>query len=265
MRQRGLLLLLFVVSIHLGTAVPAEDEAAPPGAMLDLTRAVVVTPGELSGPEKRPWRCWSRRWIEGAGSLGDRYRGSRCDVLHRGGTERPLAGQPSSAGGVARPRTRTERAGGLSDRDGGEGAGRRRRRATMRAACSSASGRLLRELQDARGRVLLPGDFRVATAPRFPLRGHQLGYRPKTNSYDGWDLDAVGTIHPRPGRLRHQRHRADPAALRRCRRQPPFPAAADRHDDRDVATGRRVRHRRLDLVSGHGPRLLQSRPRSSSP
>jgi hypothetical protein len=50
-------------------------------------------------------------------------------------------------------------------------------------------GRLLRELRIGRGRVLLPDGLRVATAPRTALRGHQLGYRPKTNSYDGWDLD----------------------------------------------------------------------------
>jgi hypothetical protein len=50
-------------------------------------------------------------------------------------------------------------------------------------------GRLLRELRASRGRVLIPREFGIATAPRLPLRGHQLGYRPKTNSYDGWDLD----------------------------------------------------------------------------
>jgi hypothetical protein len=49
-------------------------------------------------------------------------------------------------------------------------------------------GRLLRELQMARGRVALAADLNVSTAPKFPLRGHQLGYRPKTNSYDGWNL-----------------------------------------------------------------------------
>jgi hypothetical protein len=27
-----------------------------------------------------------------------------------------------------------------------------------------------------------------ATAPKYPLRGHQLGYRPKTNAYDAWDV-----------------------------------------------------------------------------
>ncbi len=50
-------------------------------------------------------------------------------------------------------------------------------------------GRLLRELRISRDHVHIPQDFRVATTPRYPLRGHQLGYRPKTNSYDGWDLD----------------------------------------------------------------------------
>jgi hypothetical protein len=64
-------------------------------------------------------------------------------------------------------------------------------------------GRLLRELQMTRGKVVLPGELSIATAPKFPLRGHQLGYRPKTNSYDGWtpalweqyirDLAAFGT------------------------------------------------------------------------
>src|SRR5262249_28354606 len=49
-------------------------------------------------------------------------------------------------------------------------------------------GRLLRELRMARGNVSLAADLNIATAPKYPLRGHQLGYRPKTNSYDGWDL-----------------------------------------------------------------------------
>jgi hypothetical protein len=28
----------------------------------------------------------------------------------------------------------------------------------------------------------------IETAPKYPLRGHQLGYRPKTNAYDAWDV-----------------------------------------------------------------------------
>jgi len=50
------------------------------------------------------------------------------------------------------------------------------------------AGRLLRELRASKDRVLLPAGLKIATSPKYPLRGHQLGYRPKTNSYDAWDL-----------------------------------------------------------------------------
>jgi hypothetical protein len=49
-------------------------------------------------------------------------------------------------------------------------------------------GRLLRSLRMLRGSVRLAADLHVSTEPLYPLRGHQLGYRPKTNSYDGWTL-----------------------------------------------------------------------------
>ncbi|MBS0261136.1 MAG: hypothetical protein JSS02_04205, partial [Planctomycetes bacterium] len=49
-------------------------------------------------------------------------------------------------------------------------------------------GRLLRELRFARGSIHLPDGFVQATAPETSLRGHQLGYRQKTNSYDAWDI-----------------------------------------------------------------------------
>ncbi len=49
-------------------------------------------------------------------------------------------------------------------------------------------GRLLRELHMQRGSATLADDLDITTAPKYPLRGHQLGYRPKTHSYDAWDL-----------------------------------------------------------------------------
>src|SRR5579871_1416940 len=49
-------------------------------------------------------------------------------------------------------------------------------------------GRLLRELHMRRGRITIADDLNVTTAPKYSLRGHQLGYRPKTNSYDGWSV-----------------------------------------------------------------------------
>lgn len=50
------------------------------------------------------------------------------------------------------------------------------------------AGRLLRLMDYARDQVSLPHPVNLTTSPHYPLRGHQLGYRPKTNSYDGWSL-----------------------------------------------------------------------------
>jgi len=49
-------------------------------------------------------------------------------------------------------------------------------------------GHFLRKLSLDRDRVTVPSGLNVDTAPQFPLRGHQLGYRPKTNSYDAWTV-----------------------------------------------------------------------------
>jgi len=50
------------------------------------------------------------------------------------------------------------------------------------------AGALLRRLHMDRDTLQAPDDLRVASAPRYALRGHQLGYRPKTNSYDAWTV-----------------------------------------------------------------------------
>ncbi len=49
-------------------------------------------------------------------------------------------------------------------------------------------GRLLREMHLGRGRITIADGLSISTAPKYALRGHQLGYRPKTNSYDGWSV-----------------------------------------------------------------------------
>jgi hypothetical protein len=51
-----------------------------------------------------------------------------------------------------------------------------------------AVGRLLRALDMGRDTIELDTNITVSTSPVYPLRGHQLGYRPKTHSYDGWDI-----------------------------------------------------------------------------
>ena len=62
--------------------------------------------------------------------------------------------------------------------------------------------RLRREVEQLRmERDILeaPDNLSISTAPKYTLRGHQLGYRPKTNSYDGWNvarrLRSITTTH----------------------------------------------------------------------
>jgi len=49
-------------------------------------------------------------------------------------------------------------------------------------------GKLLRSLRMSKGRVEAPARLEISSSPKYPLRGHQLGYRPKSNSYDGWSV-----------------------------------------------------------------------------
>ncbi len=48
-------------------------------------------------------------------------------------------------------------------------------------------GKLLRNLYMKPGSILAPKNLHITTFPRYAIRGHQLGYRPKTNAYDAWD------------------------------------------------------------------------------
>lgn len=47
-------------------------------------------------------------------------------------------------------------------------------------------GRLLRELRMTRNSITLPDAIDIASAPKVAMRGHQVGYRPKVNTYDAW-------------------------------------------------------------------------------
>jgi hypothetical protein len=52
-----------------------------------------------------------------------------------------------------------------------------------------AAGRLLRLLRMKRDELTLDGNVQIATSPRYPVRGHELGYRNVSNTYDAWELD----------------------------------------------------------------------------
>lgn len=47
-------------------------------------------------------------------------------------------------------------------------------------------GKLLRSLEMEPGKIILPAELNVASSPKYPIRGHQIGFRPKTNAYDAW-------------------------------------------------------------------------------
>src|SRR5665647_1451376 len=49
-------------------------------------------------------------------------------------------------------------------------------------------GRLLRIMEMRPGQVLVPENINISSTPAYPIRGHQLGYRPKTNAYDAWSV-----------------------------------------------------------------------------
>lgn len=51
-------------------------------------------------------------------------------------------------------------------------------------------GKLLRQIDFARQKArVVTSQLNVTTSPEYKLRGHQLGYRPKTNSYDAWNVE----------------------------------------------------------------------------
>ena len=52
-------------------------------------------------------------------------------------------------------------------------------------------GDLLRNLQWSNGTARLPADLDIATAPVSPIRGHQIGYRARANSWDAWTAEQM--------------------------------------------------------------------------
>jgi hypothetical protein len=49
-------------------------------------------------------------------------------------------------------------------------------------------GYVLRKMELSDQKILVPATFSISSTPAYPIRGHQLGYRPKTNAYDAWSV-----------------------------------------------------------------------------
>jgi hypothetical protein len=177
--------VLFVFgSFGAGTATGAETTP------LDLTRAVIVTLPGLSKVESKA-----------VAMLIDEVE-KRTEIRWQHLESRPnesvpviLIGQASAVRTFANLIDPALNAAPVSDKP--EGYSLRSTRGKAPTVCVAGKdargvlfgvGRLLRELVMEKRHVTLPAGLSIATAPHYPLRGHQLGYRPKTNSYDGWDL-----------------------------------------------------------------------------
>ncbi|MEQ8551107.1 MAG: hypothetical protein RIC06_24850 [Cyclobacteriaceae bacterium] len=50
-------------------------------------------------------------------------------------------------------------------------------------------GELLRKASMDDGQVIIEDNMDIATAPQYPLRGHQIGYRNTANTYDAWTVE----------------------------------------------------------------------------
>ena len=149
---------------------------APAAIAADLTYATVVAPTTLSGPERKAVSLL-------IDSVRERTRITWPSVAASPGAGQPVVTIQRAASGTPLPaegyRLRTFDNGGAP---GVEIIGNDERGVLF------GVGGLLRALEMRRDSVTLPGTLDIQTAPKYALRGHQLGYRPKTNSYDAWNV-----------------------------------------------------------------------------
>ena len=184
------LTILLVLSEVFSTRSNAADNARDDSGLTDLTKAVVIAPENLSSREKKA-----------VSMLVDEVR-KRTMVTWRQRSDLPkpletpmiLVGPRAkirplleSIEKVAAPTVESERSEGYQI----VSVPKRQLIAVIgndERGVLFGVGRLLRELRMNRGRIEMPTGFQETSAPETALRGHQLGYRQKTNSYDAWDI-----------------------------------------------------------------------------
>lgn len=160
-------------------------------ADLDLSRATVIATPGISGPAKTAVRMLVEE-VEARSILrwdrGESWPGSEIPVIAVGPGEevRKLLEKH----GIQLPAAPTE-----NKPEGYQiGVNANRANTVVWVAGNDSRGvlfgvgRLLRELRLGRMKVTLADGFKEQSAPTTTLRGHQIGYRPKTNSYDGWTV-----------------------------------------------------------------------------
>ena len=180
-----LALLLTILPAGLGEAALNLGESF---TMIDLNAAVVLTPAGLTGPEQKA--------VTMLLDEVEKRTVVRWPVVHEWPEDAQTViavGPESSLEGLTGPFASQAT---LEPAKGAEGyrlkAVADGQRHLILVVGNDARGvlfgvgRLLRELRMTRGSVRVSSSLEVNTAPQYPLRGHQLGYRPKVNTYDAW-------------------------------------------------------------------------------
>lgn len=155
-------------------------------AAIDLREAAVVTPASLSRQE--------RKAVQMLVEEVEKRSHVRWPVLTTWPAGKPAIGVATAAAiaSLGTPLAREMGAGG-----GPEGFRLRAWEAERtilvaghdRRGVLFGIGRLLRELRMERGTVELPEALDLATAPKYPIRGHQMGNRPLNNAVDAWTAE----------------------------------------------------------------------------
>ena len=97
------------------------------------------------------------------------------------------------------------------------------------------TGYLLRQFHMSRQKLELDANLKIATAPKYAVRGQQLGYRPKTNAYDAWDVPMWEQYIRELAIFGNNTIELIPPRSDDADDSPHFPLAEDRNDGRDVA------------------------------
>ncbi|MGE3315732.1 MAG: hypothetical protein AB7O26_11520 [Planctomycetaceae bacterium] len=180
----GLWTISFLAAVALCAAAPVD------AAEIDLSKAVVLAPVDVPVPERQAVRVLIEEVEKRTG-----IRWQETQTVPEGtsavialGTSKSLAPIAGRFAEQVASRKDFQAAEGYRFRTvGGESP------AVLLVGNDSrgvlfAAGRLLRTLRMTSGKVSVADGIDIATAPDVKMRGHQLGYRPKTNSYDAWSV-----------------------------------------------------------------------------
>jgi len=186
-----LLCLLFTTGPSAAQGPDASLPSTGDPSLVDLTRATIVTPSALSVQERTAVRVLVEEVEKRTGirlPVAAQWPAGTVPAIAVG----PLATASSWAGTGLRAAAAAAAPGREGYRVAVNTAGRAAPTVLVLGADARGVlfgvGRLLRELRMTRGSLRVPGSFSIVSTPQVALRGHQLGYRPKTNAYDAWDV-----------------------------------------------------------------------------